>query len=1526
METLELRKQRLLNIIDFNIQLINMNRHVELDYRKLATDFNYSEKQLSEYKLIKINALERDSWLSAPRVQHSPIPEIEDKILQKYITLSPDYKVLPKLNTTDLDVELFDINHKLEQIKLKHQEASSQNKIEQIRDELFTDESNDKLDNRKQELQIFLKFLQVKIDSYIDINWKPWAHSEQEKTKTSEIYNKLYEIHTGTDNSDYELVFGIGITYWKNSGQQICFPLITIPIDVILDHENFTLDIVPQANKENLELDQFQHVESYKLQELKKYFLEYIAVHEQISPFDIQSFVDIIKFAAGIIDSAGSYYETKSQNKPANFGDNLVISDSWVIFRRKKTKYVVLNDLEKFKQQIIAADKLDGAINSLITSPSNTVKNITLPNYRGLSTILSSADNINELFFPLPYNDEQIKIIQYLNVNDGVVVQGPPGTGKTHTIANIICHYLALGKRILVTSMGAHPLSVIQEKLPNEINDLVISLVSDDRDGLKQFEKSVAGISQRVQEIIPHNYEAKIKSLNVSIDKIHSNIAQLDSNLNEIAAKNSHTIVVGTKEYEPYRAVKLVFENQSPELWPLDNINIQNIYNPQFNADDVSKFQYAQQKCKEDIKYLDSILPLQNELPDAHKLVQIHSSLLKRNELLNLHESGGKYYPFISEDSDTVQKAKQSLSILESIRNNFMELITKHDWITEFIRDFDNKNNNLLSHINDVLSPQIAELELERQKFIIRPVYLPNDFNSYPDLIEGINKLASGKKPFGLFGKKIERQRIEEIKITLKRPETTDDWIHIQRFIQIVDDIKSLLTSWNSLASELKIKQVNISDSNIETIKELFIINTVILNITNSDSIALMNNELSSLFGNKYQIKMDDTIVEQLNKLIENINFNLKLIELHSAEQHKNNYLELINKYDKVDVIQEIIDLFQNIGVNNITDDALLEVLKSKYERIAFLVNLKPYFNDINNFLTQLIASGAPLEADILKQDYTHEIPTSYFEQWELKRLHTYFTSLQSFNEIQNILNERTILVKRLTVNYQEIVTSLSWLKIAENLTPKVRASLTSFAQSIRAIGKGTGKKADYWKKVAQESAKDAVQGIPCWIMPHYKISENLPNILCDFDLVIIDEASQSDFSALPALLRAKKILVVGDEKQVSPDNVGLQLDKVEQIRNSTLINQVTQYKAQITPERSIYDLFKVIFADSQIMLKEHFRCVPEIIEFSRKHFYNNQLVPLRIPTANNKMDYPLTDVYVPNGYRDNYDINKNEASYIIEEIDKLTLDEKYHNKTIGVISLLADKQAKFIMDNLIIKIGIERYERHKIVCGDARTFQGKEKDIIFLSLIVNKVDGKSPMSLGRESYFQRFNVALSRARDRTYLVRSLNIQDLSQADDLRRNLLEHFNYVESNDVTKQMEYNIDLCDSEFEKDVYRFLVECGYSVIPQYKVGNFRIDLVVESSNGSRLAIECDGDKYHGADKWEHDIRRQRILERAGWKFWRCFASQYYRNKELCHNDLIATLTNHSIVPGKTNRANTYLHIDYLANLDNLETNSEQP
>ena len=77
-----------------------------------------------------------------------------------------------------------------------------------------------------------------------------------------------------------------------------------------------------------------------------------------------------------------------------------------------------------------------------------------------------------------------------------------------------------------------------------------------------------------------------------------------------------------------------------------------------------------------------------------------------------------------------------------------------------------------------------------------------------------------------------------------------------------------------------------------------------------------------------------------------------------------------------------------------------------------------------------------------------------------------------------------------------------------------------------------------------------------------------------------------------------------------------------------------------------------------------------------------------------------------------------------------------------------------------------------------------------------------------------------------------------------------------------------------------------------------YRIDMVVEGHNDARLAVECDGDKYHGGDKWADDMQRQRTLERAGWTFWRCFASAFIRRRKEVLDDLFKTLAERGIVP----------------------------
>ena len=85
---------------------------------------------------------------------------------------------------------------------------------------------------------------------------------------------------------------------------------------------------------------------------------------------------------------------------------------------------------------------------------------------------------------------------------------------------------------------------------------------------------------------------------------------------------------------------------------------------------------------------------------------------------------------------------------------------------------------------------------------------------------------------------------------------------------------------------------------------------------------------------------------------------------------------------------------------------------------------------------------------------------------------------------------------------------------------------------------------------------------------------------------------------------------------------------------------------------------------------------------------------------------------------------------------------------------------------------------------------------------------------------------------------------------------------------------------SAFEREVMKRLSAAGYRVAPQWRVGAFRIDLVVEG-DGRRLAIECDGDRYHPLEKLPEDMDRQSVLERMGWIFTRIRGTEFLRNPD---------------------------------------------
>jgi very-short-patch-repair endonuclease len=597
--------------------------------------------------------------------------------------------------------------------------------------------------------------------------------------------------------------------------------------------------------------------------------------------------------------------------------------------------------------------------------------------------------------------------------------------------------------------------------------------------------------------------------------------------------------------------------------------------------------------------------------------------------------------------------------------------------------------------------------------------------------------------------------------------------------------------------------------------------------------------------------------------------------------------------------ISEQLRSFVNDELGNAQFDA--ERVAGRYselvQELRRVAALATELSCVRDLCHRLDLHGAPLFATAVRTRAVGTsgddaaFPTSWREAWNWARIKRHLESIDARGELVSLANRRVSIETGLAKLYKELVSKAAWLATKRNATPRVLQALSGYGVAIRRIGQGTGPNAVRYRRDAREAMFDAAGAVPCWIMSHAKISESMPAEIGVFDLVIVDEASQSDLWALPAILRGKKILVVGDDKQVSPDAGFLASQRIDELKTRFLSDQ--PYGVEMTPEKSLYDLAARVFAAEQVMLREHFRCVPPIIAYSNRAFYQNNIQPLRIPRASERIEPPLVDIYVPGGVRDRHDRNDLEAQVIAEEIAALIADPKFANRTIGVVSLLGMEQAKHIDAVVRERCDVAELYSRGFECGDARTFQGSERDIVFLSMVA---DPERSKALSGMMFDQRFNVAASRARDRMYLVRSVTTSHLSDKD-LRFGLLSHFEkpLMDVSDGAKNL---IDLCESGFEREVFTRLVTAGYRVVPQVKAGSYRLDMVVEGGSDTRLAIELDGDDFHGPDRWQHDMARQRVLERAGWNFWRCFASTWSLRKDEVFQELVDHLSAMGIQP----------------------------
>ena len=391
----------------------------------------------------------------------------------------------------------------------------------------------------------------------------------------------------------------------------------------------------------------------------------------------------------------------------------------------------------------------------------------------------------------------------------------------------------------------------------------------------------------------------------------------------------------------------------------------------------------------------------------------------------------------------------------------------------------------------------------------------------------------------------------------------------------------------------------------------------------------------------------------------------------------------------------------------------------------------------------------------------------------------------------------------------------------------------------------------EYKKEIAKVDYSNILKIFPIWLAHLSELNGVIPLQKELFDLVIIDEATQCDIaSALPAIYRAKQVVVAGDPNQLKHYSFVSKKQQINLLDKYNLPNEkFFDYR-----NRSILDLFisKVQHQDQISFLREHFRSTPSLVQFSNEQFYDNQLEIIKSTpehTSNSQVDYHFV-----NGNRNEKGINKIEADTIIEKLDSIIkkYEEIKNAPSLGIISLFSN-QAIHINSLIRKKYTLETIKKYSILCGTPYQFQGNEREIILLSTVVCKNTHHSALIHANKP--EVLNVGITRAKSKQYVFTSITNKDIKQDSLLAQylNFIQNFTY-QKNEIQTQ---------DNFQKDVIKTLEAAGIQkCISGYPVAGSILDLLVIHNN-TKYFIDLIG--YPGEFTEAFSLERYKTLARTG-------------------------------------------------------------
>src|SRR5881296_151041 len=1122
-----------------------------------------------------------------------------------------------------------------------------------------------------------------------------WAKNEKPARAAMKIFETLYSLYGRIDREAerVELVLGDGILSWRRSEGSIYHPILLQRLQLQFNAA------VPEFT-----LSEADHpVELYSALFQSMTDVDGRAIGRCREELEQEGFHPLINgatsgFLKRLVIQLSPRGELLEDRAPAGEANDPQIGRDPLLFLRSRTLGFAAA-IEGILADLRTREDLPWSLLNIVGEES------PLPDTGETDP---SANRYSEadaaVLLSKPANPEQIRIARQLEEYGGVLVQGPPGTGKTHTIGNLIGHLLAQGKSVLVTSHTTKALRMVRHHIVPELRPLCVSLLESDLDSRKQLESAVGSIAERLSRADAASLEMEAKKLEAERLDLLKKLEEIRNQLSDGRADEYRDIVISGKTWAPADAARKVAQEKETLGWipgpvaavapvPLSPGELTDLYRTNVSL------------SREDESELSGHLPDLHDLPGPE---EFEGSLSERNRL-SMEDLEFRSDLWLS---GAMQGSPEELEVLSaSLRQAVEPLSGKEKWklAAVYAGKYGDAHRVPWDQLVSFVRLVHREAAKSQESFVKHGPHLSDNL-SYEDQERIAGEIFAHLDNGGKLGSvtllthRAWSQFIEATKVHKIHPRLAEHFLALGRMARLKNLREELSGRWDRQMATLGTPPASEVGEEIEKTLLQYCDSIEDCLSWHSHTWRPLQQQLEDLgfrwekfLAEQPAIVGPDGELLRIGKAVSN-----SLLTILDSRFKK---LRLLQLEAEIRDLKARLKLAARVAKSSKATAKLLAAVSDEdsgeyrdaYERLLELKSRQADL-DLRRALLSKLESAAPAWAGAIRnRTSVHgrgEPPRDPTAAWTWRQLNDELDrrasiSLETLQTKSEKLREQ---LRRVTVS---LIDKRAWSAQARRTSPRQRQALVGWLDTIRRIGKGHGIRVSLLRAEAARKMSECRSAVPVWVMPLSRVVENFDPHITRFDVVIIDEASQSDVMALVALYLGKTVLVVGDHEQVSPSAVGQDLGIIQNLIFQYLpgIPNSDLYDGQI----SIYDLARQSFGGTTCLV-EHFRCVPEIIQFSNMISYDWRIKPLR--DASRVHLLPHTVAYRVSGSSRDGKVNRQEALATAALIASAMEQREYqHNGagqplSFGVVSLVGDEQALEIDNLLRAHISPGRYER----------------------------------------------------------------------------------------------------------------------------------------------------------------------------------------------------------------------------------------